>query len=184
MNSICFIDRDGVINEMVDRGEIRGGDGRLLRYSAPWRYSEFRLQPGVREALIKLGRLGFLRIVVTNQPDLAYGRLLSEDHALMMSGLARLPLEDIYICPHPSSEGCYCHKPKPGMLLAAARKWHGDLSRSFIIGDTRSDIGAGRAAGCKTILVRAPYNQGLEADFYADDLFGAALLIRQLLEGG
>lgn len=179
---VCFLDRDGVIDEVVDHGEYYGGDGRIRRFGAPWKFSEFRLLPRVKEALVLLGQLGLLRILVTNQPDMAYGRLSFADHGKIMVDVAALPLDDVYVCPHPGSWGCRCHKPRPGMLLAAARKWRGDLSRSFIIGDTQSDLDAGRAAGCKVVLVRTPYNEGLEADFYADGLYGAAVLIQQLLK--
>ena len=185
MNQICFVDRDGVVNKMGDRGEDHINEaGRKQRYTAPWSFEEFELLPKVKAALELLGRLGFIRVLVTNQPDMSYGNLTVQDHESMMAEVAKLPFEDVYVCPHPVSEGCFYHKPKPGMLLAAAQKWQGNLSRSFIIGDTQSDIGAGRAAGCKTILIRAPYNNGLEADFYADSLLEAAYLIQHLLKGG
>lgn len=181
MRRACFIDRDGVVNERVSRDKLRGGDGRPLHYTAPWVYSEFRLCPRVKDALALLGELSFLRILVTNQPDVAYGRLSVQDHDRIMADVAALPLDDIYVCPHRSSDGCDCKKPKPGMLLAAAKKWVVDLRRSFLIGDRDTDIMAGMAAGCQTILVRSDNNQVMKADFYADDLFGAALLVQRLL---
>lgn len=180
-----FIDRDGVINEMVDRGEFRSGDeSSILRYSAPWKYSEFELLPRVKKALVLLGQLGLVRVLVTNQPDIAYGRLSLADHAKIMAIIEALSLDDIYVCSHRSQDQCCCKKPKPGMLLAAARKWSIDLESSFIIGDTSSDMEAGRAAGCKTVLISTSYNRGLEADFYADSFFGAAKLIQEIITRG
>lgn len=177
----CFLDRDGVVNEVIDRVEYRGGDGRIRRFSAPWSYSEFKLRPRVKEALMLLGQLGFLRILVTNQPDMAYGRLSLLDHDKIMAEIWALPLDDVYVCPHRSVDGCGCKKPKPGMLLAASRKWGVDLARSFMVGDRDVDMETGGSVGCRTILVCTAENKNVEADFYADDLLGAALLIQKLL---
>lgn len=181
----CFIDRDGVVNKMVDRGEFRSGDGsRILRFSAPWTVSEFELLPRVREALVLLGRLGLVRILTTNQPDLAYGRLSPHEHAAIMAEVASLSLDDVYVCPHGSADRCGCKKPKPGMLFSASRKWNLDPRKSFIIGDTEADMEAGRAAGCRTILVASAEEQDAAVDFRAKDLWGAALLIQCLCQGG
>ena len=185
MRQACFLDRDGVINEPVYRGSgFASGSGKPQRYSAPHTHAEFKLLPRVREALDLLGQLGLVRILVTNQPDVAYGNLSPEDHERIMAETAALPLDDIYVCPHGWNDGCSCKKPKPGMLLAAAQKLDLDLAGSFIVGDTDSDIKAGEAAGCRTVLVRTDYNRGIRTDFYADDLFGAAGLIQKLLKGG
>ena len=182
MRVACFIDRDGGINEMGDRRDGYVNErGEEQRYTAPWSYAEFKLLPQVKEALEILGQVGLVRVLVTNQPDVAYGNLSPEDHERIMAETAVLPLDDVYVCPHRWDDGCGCKKPKPGMLLAATDRWDLDLAGSFIVGDTKSDIEAGEAVGCRTVLVQTDYNQDVQADFYVRGLFSAAQLIRILL---
>ncbi len=171
-----FLDRDGVLlRPVIENNKPR----------PPYNRPEFLgLRGGVTEALALYRGLGFLLILVSNQPDLAYGKITREDWDWIHSHIVRLQLDDYFICFHGRDESCDCKKPKPGMLLAAADKWGLDLPRSFIIGDTGSDTGVGRTVGCKTILVRTSYNKDVEADFYADDLYGAVKLIQTLTEGG
>jgi D-glycero-D-manno-heptose 1,7-bisphosphate phosphatase len=134
-----FLDRDGVINANVMR------DGRPV---APTRLDEFRLLPGVEDAVRALKRAGFLVIVVTNQPDVRTGRTpratVDAMHDVIRS---RLEVDDIKACFHTDADGCSCRKPKPGMLLEAARERDIDLARSYVVGDRWSDVEAGRAAG-------------------------------------
>ena len=146
-----FLDRDGVINANNDR------DGKPV---APTSFSQFRLLDGVEEAARRLKAAGFLLVVVTNQPDLATGRTSSaamdEMHAEVRR---RLPVDDIRVCPHVDADGCDCRKPKPGLLLAAARKFGIDLAASYMVGDRWRDVVAGQAAGCETIFVDYGYVQ-------------------------
>lgn len=172
-----FIDRDGVLNECVDRGENFEVAGKKVRWTAPYRREEFKLKDGVEEALDAL--CGFVRILVTNQPDIAYGMLPVPEHVSIMGEIAVLPLDDVFFCFHKRNTGCACRKPKPGMLLAAAEKWKIRLIHSYMIGDMESDMKAGRAAGCRVVLIDAPYNQGVEAHFRARDLQHAAQWINQ-----
>ncbi|MBI2020939.1 HAD-IIIA family hydrolase [Candidatus Giovannonibacteria bacterium] len=165
-----FLDRDGVINEVVDRGENCEVLGKKVRWTAPWSYQEFRIKSGVNDELSKLGGLGFLKILVTNQPDLTYGLLSQEDHNLIMKDIGKLPFDDVYVCIHGRNDGCDCKKPKPGMLLSAANKWGIDLKGSFIVGDSGSDIEAGKSAGVSTILINGEQNLGVEADYHVSDL--------------
>lgn len=146
MGHAVFLDRDGVLNERVWR------DGAL---GVPSSVSAVVLRPGVREALERLRAAGFLLIVVTNQPEVARGTVRREDveaiHAWM---LATLSLDAIEVCWHDDGDGCACRKPRPGLLLAAAAANAIRLDRgSYLIGDRWRDVGAGRAAGCTTILV-------------------------------
>jgi D-glycero-D-manno-heptose 1,7-bisphosphate phosphatase len=122
-----FLDRDGVINHCVDRGLADIASAKV-RWTAPYRYDEFKLKSGARESLELLGRHGLLRILVTNQPDIAYGNPSPEDHERIMAEIKNLPLNDIFICYHRREEGCVCKKPLTGMLLEAARKWDIDLA--------------------------------------------------------
>jgi D-glycero-D-manno-heptose 1,7-bisphosphate phosphatase len=140
-----FLDRDGVISANVRR------DGRPV---APTSLADFRILPGVEEATRRLKQLGFVLVVVTNQPDIAAGRntiaILDAMHEELRR---RLPLDEIRVCVHADADRCNCRKPKPGMLLDAARERAIDLSRSIMIGDRWRDIEAGHAAGCSTILI-------------------------------
>lgn len=150
-----FLDRDGTINKYV--GFLRNTD-------------DFELIDGVAEAIKKINASGYLAIVVTNQPVIARGEVtvpqLQEIHNKMetLLGLEGAYVDAIYYCPHHPHKGyegeipelkidCDCRKPKPGMLLKAARDFNIDLSQSYMIGDGENDVKAGIAAGCKTVLL-------------------------------
>jgi D-glycero-D-manno-heptose 1,7-bisphosphate phosphatase len=146
-----FLDRDGVINANLER------DGRPV---APRTLAEFRLLPGVEDAVRRLKARGYVVVVITNQPDVASG--LTERHTVdAMHGhiRARLAVDDIKVCFHSDTAGCECRKPKPGMILAAAAEHGIDLARSYMIGDRWRDTAAGRAAGCTTIFIDYGYTQ-------------------------
>lgn len=150
-----FLDRDGTINKYV--GFLRN-------------INDFKLIPGVAEAIKLLNSMGYLVIVITNQPVIARGEVtiseLEEIHNKMetLLGLNGAYLDAIYYCPHHPDSGyvgevselkfdCDCRKPKPGMLLKASKDFNIDLSASWMIGDSRNDIKAGISAGCKTVLL-------------------------------
>jgi D-glycero-D-manno-heptose 1,7-bisphosphate phosphatase len=146
-----FLDRDGVINRAV----VRGG-----RPYAPDRVEDLEILPGVSEAVERLRRAGFLVVVVTNQPDVVRGRQSLETveaiHDRIRSAVA---VDGFKICFHDDADRCGCRKPRPGLLLEAAAEWSLDLPRSFMVGDRWRDVGAGRAAGCPTILVGGGYGE-------------------------
>ncbi len=157
----AFLDRDGVINSMVYNPEFGIVD-------SPSNPDEFTVLPGVAEAIIRLKKLRFLTIVVSNQPGIAKGKFSSALLAAMTAkmvdaiGVKGGLLDDIYYClHHPDSvvpeykKVCDCRKPRSGMLLEAAKKWSIDLGRSYMIGDGISDVLAGSHAGTTTILVNA-----------------------------
>ncbi len=144
-----FLDRDGVLNHALIR------DGRPY---SPSGLREVEIPPGVPEACERLHRGGFLLVVVTNQPEVARGRVTRKSVDEINDFLrSRIPLDDVRVCYHDDPDGCDCRKPKPGLLLAAARDLTIDLRRSFVIGDRWRDIEAGRRAGCKTILIDHRY---------------------------
>lgn len=180
VNRAVFLDRDGVINEVVRRDPPLVVQGKESHFTAPHFHHEFKIFPGVDRALQKLGVCGFLRVLVTNQPDITYGFMTKDEHDLMLKDLRTLPLDDIRVCFHGRDQGCECKKPKPGMLLAAAEKWGIDLPSSYIIGDREQDMAAGRAAGCKTVLVVYDYNRDVVADYRVPDLAAAAELLKTL----
>lgn len=150
-----FLDRDGTINKYV--GFVRKPE-------------EFELIDGVSNTIRQLNNLGYLVIVITNQPVIARGEVtvdgLEEIHNKMetMLGKDGAYVDAIYYCPHHPHKGfagelpelkieCECRKPKPGLLLKAARDYNIDLEKSWMIGDSEIDILAGKNAGCKTALI-------------------------------
>jgi D-glycero-D-manno-heptose 1,7-bisphosphate phosphatase len=168
-----FLDRDGVLTRSLTRG------GRPY---APTTLEDFELLPGAREGVARLHEAGFCLVVVTNQPDVGAGRLRREVVEQMHACLrAWLPLDDIKVCCHTDADGCNCRKPKPGMLLEAAKERGIDLSRAFMVGDRWRDVSAGRAAGCKTIFVDYGYTEPLvdQPDFVVTSLAEAASIVLQ-----
>lgn len=150
-----FLDRDGTINHYV--GFLR-------------RVNKFELAENSAEAIKKINSSGYLAIVITNQPVIARGETtyeeLEEIHNKMETELGKFGayLDGIYFCPHHPDQGyegevpelkvnCDCRKPKPGMLLKAAKDFNIDLSKSFMIGDSDIDVQAGINAGCKSIKI-------------------------------
>ncbi len=150
-----FLDRDGTINKYA--GFIKSP-------------KEFELIPGVANTIKQLNDLGYLVIVVTNQPVIARGEATYETLENIHNKMETLLGEEgayvdaIYYCPHHPHKGyegeipelkieCDCRKPKPGMLLKAAADFNIDLNESWMIGDSQNDILAGINAGCKTALI-------------------------------
>lgn len=145
-----FLDRDGVLNQVIVRDGVT---------HPPSNVAEFVLLPGVIEAACRLNAAGFPLVVVTNQPDVARGKQSREEVEAIHARLRQeLPLLDVLTCYHDNDDNCDCRKPKPGMLVEAARHWRLDLKRSYLVGDRWSDVLAGQAVGCRTILVETPYS--------------------------
>lgn len=162
-----FLDRDGTINKYV--GFLRNID-------------QFELIPGVAEAIKAINMAGYLCIVVTNQPVLARGEItvseLRQIHNKMetLLGLEGAYVDGVFYCPHHPDSGypqevkelkieCECRKPKPGLLLQAAEQYHIDLKNSWMVGDSKNDILAGKNAGCKTCLLGdGQYGQDCSAE--------------------
>jgi len=151
MNKAVFLDRDGVINKAI----IRNG-----KPYAPLDISELVLLPGVYSALKKLQNHDYLVIVVTNQPDVANGKI-SKDKVDVINNylLKNLPINDIKVCFHNDDNKCFCRKPLPGMLIDAAIQYDINLKNSFMIGDRWRDIHAGRDAGCLTYFIDYGYSE-------------------------
>jgi len=149
MRRAVFLDRDGVLNRAI----VRNG-----KPYPPSRPTELQVLPGVIQACTALKAAGFLLIVVTNQPDVARGTQRREVVEAINEALrTRIPLDDIRVCYHDDPDGCFCRKPRPGLLLQAAQDWQVDLTASFMVGDRWKDIEAGRRAGCKTVLIDYGY---------------------------
>lgn len=169
--SAVFLDRDGVLNDVI----VRDGTPR-----PPSNREEFRWLDGAQEACAALSASGFPLVVITNQPDIARG-VLSAANVDAVNAIIRegVPVLDVLTCPHDGPDGCPCRKPKPGLLLKAARDWDLDLAKSYMVGDRWSDVEAGRTAGCATFLIEKPYSRGelCRPDWVVADLKIAASII-------
>ena len=170
-----FLDRDGTL--IVDKPYNANPD-------------DIELYPDTRFALDQLARAGYLLVVVTNQSGVARGYF---DEAAVIAMHARLddlldPSDQIilayYYCPHHAAGSipdlaipCPCRKPEPGMLRRAAEDWGIDLSRSWMIGDMESDVEAGWAAGCRSVLLRGP--RGARGGLRATSLGEAVQIISE-----
>jgi len=147
-----FLDRDGVLN----RAFIHD-DGKTHPPASP---DELEILPGVVQACKELRQAGFLLIVVTNQPDVARGAQRQEVVEAINDVLCcQVHVDDVRVCYHDDPDDCACRKPRPGLLLEAARVWGIDLANSFMVGDRWKDIEAGRRAGCKNVLVERAYSE-------------------------
>ena len=165
-----FLDRDGTINKY--KGFIRNVE-------------DIELLPEVTEAIKKINNMGYLAIVVTNQPVIARGEVTIEQLEEMHNKIETLLgnegayIDGLYYCPHHPDKGydgeipelkikCNCRKPEPGMLLKASEDFNIDLEKSWMVGDSKNDIIAGKKAGCKTGVIDIN-------DIYAD-IDGKSLL--------
>jgi D-glycero-D-manno-heptose 1,7-bisphosphate phosphatase len=114
--------------------------------------------PGVAAALQRLKDAGYLLIVVTNQPDVARGTQSRAVVEAMHTRLASiLPIDDFRACYHDDGDACGCRKPRPGLILEAARAHSVDLRASVMVGDRWRDVEAGEAAGCATVFLDHDY---------------------------
>jgi D-glycero-D-manno-heptose 1,7-bisphosphate phosphatase len=168
-----FLDRDGVINRALERD---------CKPYPPRNLEEFEILPDVAAACTKLKQAGFLLIVVTNQPDVGRGTLKKEIVEAIHAEMCRqLPIDHVEVCYHPGqgASDCDCRKPKPGMLLRAAKEFGIDLAQSWMVGDRWRDIDCGHAAGCRTIFIDRGYAEELrqKPHFSAGNLAQAADII-------
>ena len=169
MNMGIFLDRDGVINEVLS--------DRVKFVNKP---EDFYLLDGAGEAIKLFNDQGYKVFVVTNQGGIGLGFMsetaLKAVHKKMEADLAEFDavIDDIWYCPHKPKEGCACRKPKPQMILDLAEKHHIAISKSYMIGDRQPDIEAGKGAGMKTILVGNRKDVQADADMHFPDLFSAA----------
>jgi len=163
-----FLDRDGVLNRALVRDR---------KPYPPEILEDLEILPGVPAALERLRRLGFLLLVVTNQPDVARGDRSRESVDALNAELARrLPLDDILVCFHDDHDGCDCRKPLPGLLIRGAERYGIRLERSYLVGDRWRDVEAGRRAGVRTVFIDYDYDERRPeppADATAKDLSAA-----------
>ena len=154
-----FLDRDGTI---------------IREYGHFWEPSQIELIAGAADAIRRLKAAGFMAIVTTNQSGIARGVFdehqfwIGEHKMEELLAAEGIKLDAVYFCPHHPTEGetpyraeCECRKPKPGMIMRAAREYGIDLPSSYMVGDSDADVGAGNAAGVRTIKVDTGYGRGV-----------------------
>lgn len=147
MRRCFFFDRDGIVNESPGPG----------RYVENW--EGFHLQTGFVDVLKRVTGLGFSSVIITNQRCVVLGLIsnaglqaIHQKFRILLQERYGLQVTDIVYCPHDNGQ-CSCRKPQPGMILDAARRHDIDLSQSWMVGDSETDVEAGRSAGCRTIRV-------------------------------
>ncbi|MFH1782712.1 MAG: D-glycero-beta-D-manno-heptose 1,7-bisphosphate 7-phosphatase [Candidatus Omnitrophota bacterium] len=142
-----FLDRDGVIN--IDPGK---GD-----YIKSWK--EFEFFPGSIEAIKRLNKAGYSIFVISNQAGVSKGLYTSDDLEDITDNMLKEieknggKIESVNYCVHLPDEDCSCRKPNTGLIEKATEGMEIDFKNTYFIGDSRLDIGAGKNAGCKTILL-------------------------------
>ncbi|MFC2009346.1 D-glycero-beta-D-manno-heptose 1,7-bisphosphate 7-phosphatase [Chloroflexota bacterium] len=175
-NIAVFIDRDGTIAEDVNYCR---------------RVEDFHILSTVPEAIKILNEKGYKVVLITNQSGIARGyfneETLTQIHGKLKDELARYGahIDAIYYCPHHPDEGCDCRKPGTALFRRAAEEMDIDFCCSFMIGDMQMDIDAGRALGCRTVLVTTGPKEGKDilkpADYRASNLLEAAQWIIRIL---
>lgn len=176
MKQAVFIERDGVLNQVrVER----------QHQVSPLTLEDFHLNQEAAPLLKRLKAAGLVLIATTNQPGLSRGyqsrRDLDRMHLLMQKTFC---LDEILVCPHDETDRCPCRKPKPGLLVEAAFKWHLDLDRSFVVSDKWHDAEAARTAGCTSLLLQSPWVRSVHRDFVLPNLAAIVEKILQLRSAG
>jgi len=171
-NRAVFLDRDGTM--AIDVHYCR-------------RPEDFHLFPETAKAIMILKAQGFKVIVITNQSGIGRGyfteQTLAEIHRKMTDDLAKenVTIDAIYYCPHHPDDNCDCRKPRPALILRAAKDFDIDLRRSYMVGDMPLDINLGKAAGCRTVLVANHItDKSLKPDAVAGDIYQAAQTILEI----
>lgn len=189
MNKAIFLDRDGTV---IKYSEYVTKEGQMV------------LEEGAADGIRLLNKACYKVIIVTNQPVIARGLVTEEREKELNDFLVKelkkegAHIDAVYFCPHHPEKNhpdipkhamkyrieCECRKPKPGMLLSAAKDHNIDLVKSFMVGDETRDVAAGKNAGCKTILVKtghggADKKYDVKPDFVCGNLLDAAKLVRR-----
>ncbi len=166
-----FFDRDGVLNHLVNR------EGALC---SPQKFEDFHIIDKAMEVVSLAHEMGYLAIVVSNQPDISRGKLNQSELDKMTDLLfTKLSIDDIFYCPHDDDNDTDCRKPAPGLFFIAQKKYNIDFKKSFMIGDTWKDVEAAKNAGISMILIRKDYNKDLNVENDVRSLSEAISLINQ-----
>jgi D-glycero-D-manno-heptose 1,7-bisphosphate phosphatase len=197
MNRAVFLDRDGVINEIVYFPEMGLPD-------SPLNPRQFKLLPGVAEAIRIFNSLGHKVIVASNQPAIAKGKMTHELFEQIRTKM-RTALEkkgasidgEYYCLHHPQAKlveykvNCNCRKPKPGLILKASEDFDLEPAQCYAIGDSLIDVEAGKAVGCMTFLIgnskcdlcRFIQKKNVKPDYIVPSLLHASKIIERMRNG-
>jgi len=168
-----FLDRDGVIN--IEKDYL-------------YQIKDFEFIEGVFTAVKRFKQLNYYIIVITNQSGIGRGYYTENDYYTLTSWMIKqfkqqnASIDDVYFCPHSPNDHCQCRKPKPEMILKAAKKFKLDLSQSWLIGDKESDIIAGKNAGIKKLLLVRSGHKINENETIADHILDSILDVVQLIK--
>ena len=156
MNSAIFLDRDGVINYSIIREK---------KPFAPLCLDELKIIPAIKQVIDFFKLKHFKIFVITNQPDVARGKV-TKDEVDKMNGfiLSQLSIDEIFTCYHDNEDQCECRKPKPGAFMALSQKHNINLSKSIMIGDRAKDIEAAKNANCPSVFIDYGYNEQKPVD--------------------
>ena len=141
---VVFLDRDGVINALVER------DGKMV---SPRRFQDFRILEGVTKAIDTLRQHNYEMVVVTNQPDISRGLMPQTELDKMTEAVLALGVHQVLICPHSDEDMCLCRKPKPGLLNQYLGSRGSKPIEIWMVGDKETDVEAGHAVEAKVITV-------------------------------
>jgi D-glycero-D-manno-heptose 1,7-bisphosphate phosphatase len=174
MNKAVFLDRDGTVTVGTPTHERVDSVEKVMLF------------PDVLDALQNLSQLDYKVFLITNQAGIAEGLITLDDfwtindRVLTLIAPSGVQVTQTYLCPHDESSNCDCRKPKPKLLLDAAREHNIDLSVSWMVGDRVSDVDTGKNAGTRTILVQSgvPGTVAEHADYTAPSLAAAVAYIQ------
>ena len=151
---VVFLDRDGVLNHLVKRAGS---------FNSPQNFEDFQLVAGAKEVVDSVRKMGYLVIVISNQPDISRRKLSQTDLDKMTDLLfEKLNIDDVFYCTHDDNNDTGCRKPAPGLFFIAQKKYNVDFNKSFMVGDTWKDVEAAKNANISMILLNKDYNQDLE----------------------
>jgi D-glycero-D-manno-heptose 1,7-bisphosphate phosphatase len=158
---IVFLDRDGVINKLVER------DGQQV---SPRTFEDFEILPGVISAINELKKNRFEVVVVTNQPDITRGLMKIDELEKMHKWVHSLGVHEIRFCPHSGENNCECRKPKAGMLNMQLMTYAEAPFEKWMIGDSETDVTCGHLVGARTIRIARGARVDSLAEYIAEDL--------------
>lgn len=159
-----FLDRDGIINNVVIRNS---------KVESPRNFNEFSVKDDFRVFYDQVAHRDVNLFVVSNQPDISRGLMSQNELNLITDKLKEeFDFKEILYCLHDDKDACYCRKPNPGMITKIMEKYNLKANDTILIGDSWKDIEAGKNSNIKTVFLSQPYNTSLktEADFVINNL--------------
>lgn len=167
-HKVVFLDRDGVLNALVER------DGKMV---SPRLLKDFRILDGVSDAIEILRQQNYELVVATNQPDISRGLMLQTELDKMTQAVLALGVHQVLICPHSDEDACLCRKPKPGLLTQYLESLDSEPTELWMIGDREVDVEAGSKIGAGVIRIGIHPDQATNADFSCSSLVEAICVI-------